>query len=60
MVCMGVDPGVAGWKAHTNPLSYGGTLTGRFYRITRKTKNFEITSKFLNNVLKFRYTPSTK
>ena len=25
MVCLGLDPGVAGWKAQTNPLSYSGT-----------------------------------
>ena len=25
MVCLGFEPGVAGWKARTNPLSYGGT-----------------------------------
>ena len=25
MVCLGFKPGVAGWKAQTNPLSYGGT-----------------------------------
>ena len=25
MVCSGVEPGVAGWKAQTNPLSYGST-----------------------------------
>ena len=25
MVCLGFEPGAAGWKAHTNPLSYGGT-----------------------------------
>ena len=25
MVCLGLEPGVAGWKAQTNPLSYGGT-----------------------------------
>ena len=25
MVCLGIKPGVAGWKAETNPLSYGGT-----------------------------------
>ena len=24
MVCLGFKPGVAGWKAQTNPLSYGG------------------------------------
>ena len=26
MVCFGLEPGVAGWKAKTNPLSYDGTL----------------------------------
>ena len=25
MVCLGFEPGVAGWKAQMNPLSYGGT-----------------------------------
>ena len=25
MVCLGLEPGVAGWKAQTNPLSYSGT-----------------------------------
>ena len=25
MVCFGLEPGAAGWKAQTNPLSYGGT-----------------------------------
>ena len=24
MVCLGLEPGAAGWKAQTNPLSYGG------------------------------------
>ena len=24
MVCLGFEPGAAGWKAETNPLSYGG------------------------------------
>ena len=23
MVCLGIEPGAAGWKAQTNPLSYG-------------------------------------
>ena len=27
MVCLGFEPGAAGWKARTNPLSYGGTPT---------------------------------
>ena len=26
MVCSGLEPGAAGWKTQTNPLSYGGTL----------------------------------
>ena len=25
MVCLGLEPGAVGWKAQTNPLSYGGT-----------------------------------
>ena len=25
MVCLGFEPGAAGWKAETNPLSYSGT-----------------------------------
>ena len=27
MVCLGLEPGAAGWKMQTNPLSYGGTPT---------------------------------
>ena len=30
MVCLGLNPGVAGWKGQTNPLSYGGTPNGTF------------------------------
>ena len=25
MVCLGLEPGAAGWLAQTNPLSYGST-----------------------------------
>ena len=25
MVCLGFEPGAAGWKAETNPLIYSGT-----------------------------------
>ena len=25
MECLGLEPGAAGWKAQTNPLSYSGT-----------------------------------
>ena len=31
MVCLGVEPGVAGWKAQTNPQSYGGTPLTTYY-----------------------------
>ena len=31
MVCLGLEPGVAGWKAQTNPLSYSGTPMYCFY-----------------------------
>ena len=32
MVCLGLEPRVAGWKTQTNPLSYGGTpFSGRSY-----------------------------
>ena len=29
MECLGLEPGAAGRKAQTNPMSYGGTLTKR-------------------------------
>ena len=31
MVCLGVEPGTAGWKAQTNLLSYGGTPTQSYF-----------------------------
>ena len=31
MMCLGFEPGAAGWKAQTSPLSYGGTLTFFIY-----------------------------
>ena len=30
MVCLGLEPGAAGWKAQTNPLSYSGTPSSIF------------------------------
>ena len=33
MVCLGFEPGAAGWKAQTNPLSYGSTLMHSFWPI---------------------------
>ena len=32
MVCLGFEPGAAGWKARTNPLSYGGTPGPFFWK----------------------------
>ena len=35
MVCLGLEPGAAGWKAQMNPLSYGGTPERKlFIRLT--------------------------
>ena len=43
MVCLGLEPGAAGWKAQTNPLSYGGTPQGEghcyYYYFNTKFKN---------------------
>ena len=33
MVCLGLKPAPAGWKAQTNLLSYGGTLVQTFLGI---------------------------
>ena len=30
MVCLGLKPGAAGWKARTNPLSYGSTHLSKY------------------------------
>ena len=35
MVCLGLEPGAAGWKVQTNPLSYGSTPTVTY--LVRKT-----------------------
>ena len=43
MVCLGFKPGVAGWKAQTNPLSYGGTP------FQRNSKPSDWLFKFLTN-----------
>ena len=31
MLCLGLEPGAAEWKAQTNPLSYGVTQTIEFF-----------------------------
>ena len=30
MMCLGLEPWAAGWKAQLNPLSYGGTPVFKF------------------------------
>ena len=45
MVCLGLEPGAAGWKAQTNPLSYGGTPN----YLSLKLKNYSIICK--DNIL---------
>ena len=44
MVCLGLEPGAAGWKTQTNPLSYGGTpifshLHGRHSRLAQNNRD---------------------
>ena len=31
MVCLGLEPGQAGWYSQTYPLSYGSTPSGRHF-----------------------------
>ena len=35
MVCLGIEPGAAGWKARTNPLSYGGTPANNYLNMQK-------------------------
>ena len=37
MMCLGIEPGAAGWKARMNPLSYGGTPISVFVTCRRQT-----------------------
>ena len=40
MVCLGLEPVVAGWKAQTNPLSYSGTTTISINKYSIKVYRF--------------------
>ena len=31
MVCLGIEPRAAGWKAQMNPLNYSGTPTSGYF-----------------------------
>ena len=33
MVCLGLEPGAAGWKSQMNPLSYGGIPKWHFFTL---------------------------
>ena len=35
MVCLGLEPGAAGWKVQKNPLSYGVTPKIKDFRLTK-------------------------
>ena len=39
MVCLGLEPGAAGWKVQTNPLSYGDITQNTSLLFLEKTKN---------------------
>ena len=51
MVCLGLKPRAAGWKAQTNPLSYSGTdvayssLAGRVNIRTLDLSRFELSEE---------------
>ena len=47
MVCLGFKPRAAGWKAQTDPLSYGGTPKGKNLNPTKE----ELLSKELLNLI---------
>ena len=47
MVCLGIEPGAAGWKARTNPLSYGGTPGQQLFCVKFHYAKLKITLTFL-------------
>ena len=42
MVCLGIEPGAAGWKVQINPLSYGGTLLSLYFKFVTDHEEVEI------------------
>ena len=54
MVCLGLEPGAAGWKVQMNPLSYGGTpKIGTFTSIERWVVYWSLFSLKLLNLGRF-------
>ena len=52
MVCMGCAPWSAGWKAQTNPLSYGGNPRLLFFGLLESSEpssNWDLLSWMLNS-----------
>ena len=52
MVCLGFKPGVVGWKAQTNRLSYSGTPFCRFWEFL-ECKSFICETRLLFNLKDF-------
>ena len=54
MLCLGFEPGVAGWKAQTNPLSNGGTLqTDCYIKYFLHTRLFSCYFSIFKETLQF-------
>ena len=47
MVCLGFEPGAAGWKARTNPLSFGGTPRFVYFYLIMKAECSAKTIKYI-------------
>ena len=52
MVCLGLEPGMAGWKVQTNPLRYGGiqvflVCTATFWRLFNLKNDFICHQRFI-------------
>ena len=54
MMCLGFEPGTAGWLAQTNPLSYGGPVVGKLTFFTFKMiyGHIQTTQNFFLKLLK--------
>ena len=50
MVCLGFEPGAAGWKAQMNPLSYGGTPLFVYFCLFKQTSLQLLQQIYVKNV----------
>ena len=53
MVSLGFEPGAAGWKVRTNPLSYGGTPSFQLLIVTLESYDGQFSSQYEIIVAKF-------